>query len=279
MRLPLAVLRASVVCSLLVGCDAGTVVAPGFGSAGGGPGGGGAGMELIDFESEIQPLLEDRCGECHIDASVGPAFMAGPDMYETMMEWPDLVVPGEPGASTLITKGAHRGPAFAAAEARVVSEWIEQEGAEPVVGDGGMPLPGDDGGSDTPDAGTPTGDPPAVDGPYTPPMTVAAGVNEIDLTEAGLPGGVLTFDATRVASGIQLNDVEIRVGPSGAHIVHPLLIQWVDGRPTADPADSLGGVDVMIEPDTTEVLASSIRLEGFPDPGALSIQFESVGPL
>lgn len=269
MRLPPAALRASVLCSLLLGCDAGTVVAPGLGSPGGGSGGGGGGADLVDFESEIRPLLVDRCGDCHQDAAVAPAFMAGPDVYETVMGWPDLVVPGLPGESTLVTKGAHRGPAWEAAEARVVSEWIVQEGGEPVAADGGAPL-GDDAGS---------GDPPSVDGPYTPPMTISEGRNEIELSEAGVPGGVLSFHATRVAVGLHLSDVAIRAGSGGARVTHPLLVSWVDGVPVADPDDRFRGVELTIPADSSVTLATSVVLADFPDPGALSVQFDSASPI
>lgn len=265
MRLPLAALCLSVACPLL-GCDAGTVVAPGYGSAGGG-GGGGTGADAIDFETEIQPLLVDRCADCHQNPSIAPAFLAGADMYETVIGWPDLVVPGEPGESLILTKGAHRGPAWEAAEARLIGDWIVQEGGGAVGGDGGMPLPGDDGGAGT------------VDGPYTSPMTIGEGRNEIDLSETGVPGAVLVFYATRVAVGLHLSDIAITAGSGGAQVTHPLLVSWIDGRPVADPDDPFSGVELTIPSGGTVSLATSLILVDFPDPGALSVQFDSATTL
>jgi len=257
-----------VACGLLIassalGCNAGTVVAPGYGEAGEGPGP--DGPDSASFEEDVLPLLESRCGSCHTDEAVAPAFMEGPDVYAAVMGWPDLVVPGEPGASTLVTKGAHRGPAWRAAEERVVRGWIEREGGgAPVGGDGGVGEP-------PPDPGTP--------GARTSPRTVDEGDNAVDLEEIGLPGATLEFRAARVALGLHLSDLAFTAGPEGARLVHPELVTWADGTAVPDPDDRFDGVELTIPPGETVFLSTNVLLVDFPEPGALSIRFESVSEL
>lgn len=134
-------------------CDAGITMGPpldGIRADGGGlvadPGDPGAtpdGREV--FETSVQPLLLTECGRCHGDESMGVGFLQGPDTYARVLEWPGLVVPGEPASSALLTKGPHAGPAPAAATSRMAAAWIELEGeAATGPGPGEDPGPGAD---------------------------------------------------------------------------------------------------------------------------------------
>lgn len=256
MRLPRCVLSLAAAC--LLGCDAGTVVAPGIGSASGEPD---PMVGSTRFESEVLPLLESRCASCHVDKPSAPAFMAGPDVYETVMGWPGLVVPGDPGASAILTKGSHAGPAWRSSEERVVADWILAEGEAGPRPDAGAVVPG--GGGVAPG-----------DTVMTSPIPVDSGRHAIDLGEVGLPGAVLSFSANRVALGMHLGDIAITAGSIGVRVVHPRLVVWVAGAPVRD-TDRWAGADFSVPAESTVSLATSLVLEEFPDPGALSVEFDS----
>ena len=141
---------------LSAACDAGLVTAPAWSAVGGD---GGMPIDPEDpaldgrevFESQVLPRLDTECGACHSDDSRDVGFFEGPDPYGTVMGWPDLVAPGDPTASELVTKGVHTGPALTPESQRVIESWILLEGSsdEPDPGDdapGGGP-PG--GGGDT----------------------------------------------------------------------------------------------------------------------------------
>lgn len=99
------------------------------------------------FETTILPLLEDRCAVCHADPAMAPAFLTeNPDVYDTVMAWPSLVVVETPEQSRLITKGDHDGPAWEQAQVDAILEWlaIEANPVEPIVPDDDDDDPVDD---------------------------------------------------------------------------------------------------------------------------------------
>lgn len=274
MRLPPVAAALPCALALLAGCDAGTVVAPGLSASGeplvdGGPVGDPMG-ETISFEETILPVLQDRCGDCHVEGQDGaPIFLAGPDVYASVMEYEGLVVPGEPMASTLLTYGSHRGPAWTPSEARLIRDWILEEG-------GVMDAPVADGGAD---AGADAGAEPIGDGGPAGRMTSGVAVSdsgrqEIDLGEVGLAGSVFAFRSQRVGADMELSELAITAGPTGIHIENPRLVIWAAGTPIYDE-DRFAGTVIDVPPDRTINLSSgvSVLLSDFPDPGALGIEF------
>lgn len=270
MRLPPLTAALPCALALLAGCDAGTVVAPGLSASGeplvdGGPVGDPTG-DTISFEEVILPVLQDRCGDCHVDGQDGaPVFLAGPDVYVSVMEHEGLVVPGEPMASTLLTYGSHRGPAWAPSEARLIRDWILEEGGVmdvPVADAGAEPEPepvGDGGSAGRMTSGVAVSD---------------AGRQEIDLGEVGLAGSVFAFRSQRMGADMEISELAITAGPTGIHIENPRLVIWVSGSPIYDE-DRFAGVTIDVPPDGTINLSSGVPvlLSDFPDPGALGIEF------
>lgn len=108
------------------------------------------------FETTILPLLEDRCAVCHADPAMAPAFLTrNPDVYDTVMAWPSLVVVEAPEQSRLITKGEHDGPAWEQAQVDEILAWVAIEAnppEEPIVPDDDDPIDdGEDDGEAVPD--------------------------------------------------------------------------------------------------------------------------------
>lgn len=261
MRLSPAALSLVLALSCGGGCVAGTVTAP----SPEGIVGADDPAETADprdmFDAEVLPLVDARCGSCHVDQLGTPAFMAG-DPYETMLAHPGLVVPGEPGASTLITRGAHTGPAWSSSEARAVSAWITLEGGEPPAGGPPMEEP-------------PTDDPRSESA--TDPMPInSMRTHRIDLGPLGFPGAYFTFYATRDGDGVVLTDFAIGAGSTGLRIVHPrLYFHGGTGAPTPDD-DRWVDLDLTIPPEDIRSLSTTVVAAGFPDPGAVSVDFATI---
>jgi hypothetical protein len=149
-----------IVLALVSGCDAGITRGPMISGPSGTPDatdpgsdGPGPGADPRDvFASTALPELLIECGSCHATPERGVGFLSGVDAYAALLAWPTpLIVPGEPAASLLVTKGPHSGPALSARAARVVSTWIELEGrgGGAVDADAGAPGAGGGGGSGT----------------------------------------------------------------------------------------------------------------------------------
>src|SRR5262245_21135522 len=153
----------------------------------------GPGPEEVLFR-KVEADLEQKCGgQCHTDAKyvpTPPAFLAKPDAYKSIKGQPGIVV-ADFYQSTLLTKGAHAGPAVGADppfEAKVI-EWLKMESA--VIQSQKKPT--------------------------TDPFTVANGANDIDLTKAalgGLTGVHLKFNASLVGGILSLDKMEL-VAPAG----------------------------------------------------------------
>ncbi len=238
----------------LIGCQAAVVTAPGFPVPGAdaGPRAGARGL----FEAEVEPLIDAQCARCHASAVVAPVFVDAVDTYAAVMGYPGLVVPGAPGASSLVTKGLHDGPAWSAADDATIRAWIEAEGA-PVGRDGG------------------TG---AVDFPHTTPRTVVEGANTLMLDGVGLPGATLTFSASRVALGMNLSDLTLRAGSTPVYVSHPMFVIADGTSLSADREDRFAGVVLSLPPGGSGILASTALLVGFPTNGGLGIGFEEARP-
>jgi len=277
MRLFPHIAAALIAATMSFGCQAATVTGPGWGDipALAPPGTvrdpieEGADPEQV-FLEQVLPLLDTRCNGCHTDVSTAPVFIDPADPYASFLD-SGVITRGQPNASQIITKGAHRGPAWRATESQTISDWISLEGAvDPGMG-GGVDRGGDGGGEDPPP------DPDPVAGDYeTAPQAVLDGHNEIDLDDVGLPRAEIEFFAQRVALGLNLSNVIISAGHEGLVINHPIFITYdpVTGR-QPDPNDRFNGVELVVAADGAALLADNILLMDFPLDGQLSISFAS----
>ncbi len=179
----------------------------------------------------VEAELQGNCAKgCH-DAGAGnaPTFLAPPDAYKSIKAQNGIVV-RDVYTSTILTKGAHAGPALnqnVELEKKVV-EWLEAEAI--VIQSQKLPT--------------------------TPPFTVNAGSNEVDLSPAatgGLTGVKMKFDAALVGNMLSLSKIAlvVPVGPD-VHVLHPRFVRVLpqpkeDGSvDVADPADSFSNSDQTI---------------------------------
>jgi hypothetical protein len=209
------------------------------------------------FRTRVEPILELRCAGCHGADRAGPDFLRpNPDVRTTLLTYPALVNLDAPASSRLLTKGEHAGPAFRAAEAELVRTWIELEAAE-----GGR--------VDTDERELATAAEP-----------VREGFNALALDALGLPGTAIHFVAERIAGGMFLADVRVAAGPTGAHLVHPTFVVWIEGTPHPDPVDRFAELEVEVPPNSTRPFEpDAIALTEFPDGARLSIHFDRVAPV
>jgi len=200
------------------------------GSGDGGPGsGGGPPPEEVLFRA-VEAELEAKCGgQCHTDGTYKPApptFLAKPDAYKSIKAQPGVVV-ADFYQSTLLTKGAHAGPALnvdPTLETKVI-DWLKMEAA--VIQ--------------------------SQKKPSTDPYTVVNGPNEMDLTKAavgGLTGVKLKFNASLVGGILSLDKLVIvaAAGPD-VHVYKPRFIRVLPAADATgrteipDPADSFSNAD------------------------------------
>jgi hypothetical protein len=205
------------------------------------------------FDATVMPKLEARCQFCHGDPAMAPAFLVGsPDPYATIKAWPSLLVLDEPEQSRLLTKGDHDGPAWTDAEASDVLAWLRLEQQEAL----GLPA-------ELLTAVTP----------------VAPGANAIDLGILGLPGTTVTFLAAFTEQGLELDMLEVRAGPEGAHVVDPSFVPYVDGGRADDLRHDLDGVDVEVAPHEASALGDgALSLAGIAAEAALAVRFALAEP-
>jgi hypothetical protein len=197
----------------------------------GDPNAAGAGQLTAEEEKfrAVEADLQKNCGKtCHDTGTYSPtppAFLAPPDAYKSIKGQPGIVV-RDVYTSALLTKGPHAGPAVSGDpefEKKVVA-WLEAE----AIAIQSQQLPS------------------------TPPVTVVAGPNDVDLSPAcasGLTGVHLEFEAAMLGSMLSLSKITL-VAPAGqdVHILQPkfvrVLPQPKDGSVNVpDPADSFSNSD------------------------------------
>ncbi len=246
----------AVASALSAGCDedpAGSLRRPRAGSSGASSGSGDPNdpndpnnPNRLPFEEtafrEVEADLQKNCGKsCHDTGQYvppAPTFLAGPDVYKSIKAHPGIVV-RDVYASALLTKGPHAGPAISTDpefEKKVVA-WLEAE----AIAIRSQALP------------------------TTPPTTLVAGPNDIDLSPAcvgGLTGVHLKFDAALVGSMLSLTKLTL-VAPAGkdVHVLQPRFVRVLatpkeDGSTDVpDPADSFSNSDQTIAGGTEAPLA------------------------
>jgi len=138
-------------------------------------------------------------------------------MYSSVMEWPSLVSLKVPGASSLLTKGAHSGPPWQLEQATTIREWIDAEA---------LLAPEDEGVLETT--------------PFVPVL----GENSIDLAGIGLAGATITFRMEPLSSGMYMSRMSLNAATEGVHVVHPTFVPWDGDTPNPDPVDRFSSVDL-----------------------------------
>lgn len=205
------------------------------------------------FENRVVDLLESRCAACHAPGRDAPAFLTPePDLYTGVTEYANLINRTLPSSSPILTKGRHAGPEWTGPQAGVIGRWLELEG---------------EGFEGT----APTLVTPAVivmDGPLSP----------IPLEDFALTRSVVQVLAERVGSGVVLKEIEVNTGPTGAVLMHPQIVWFVDGVAEVDPLDRLMGMDITVAPNSSGMLAREVQIAEFPVGAQIAFNFASVAP-
>lgn len=173
------------------------------------------------FASDVKPVLDGFCGACHTGMPNIDFMNPTPDVRDNMLAWTGLVNLSAPTQSSLLSKGAHSGPALTPDQSAVMLDWIELE----AVAAGGEPAE-------------------VVE---TDRITPQPGVNVVDLSAIGLTGTSLQFLYEPLATGMYLSDIKVVAGAGGAHLVNPLFVIWEADAPNPDPINRFGNIDLLLQ--------------------------------
>jgi hypothetical protein len=85
----------------------------------------------ISYARDVQPILESRCGKCHMGEFVSEGLHM--DTYESLMAGSDhgpVIVPGDASRSLLVQqlvkgKMPKRGPKLTPVQIQTISDWID----------------------------------------------------------------------------------------------------------------------------------------------------------
>lgn len=85
----------------------------------------------ISYANDVQPILQSRCGKCHMGEFVSEGLHM--DTYESLMEGSDngpVIVPGNADESLLVHKVVEgkmpkRGPRLTMVQIQIISSWID----------------------------------------------------------------------------------------------------------------------------------------------------------
>lgn len=85
----------------------------------------------VSFANDVQPILESRCGSCHMGEFVSKDLSMG--TYENLMAGSQngpVIIPGNANDSLLVQKISSgempkRGPKLTPAQVQVIIEWID----------------------------------------------------------------------------------------------------------------------------------------------------------
>ena len=167
------------------------------------------------FTTKAAPALNTFCLSCHNGSRPNIDFLVGTSDLEVRAALiafdPPVVNLTAPQSSRLLTKGSHEGPALSATSTSDILEWIRAEkDAQP------------DPGLTDPTANLETA-PFLLRACVGPAGSTECPVNDIDLTDIGLPGTRIQFVAQGLGSGIYLNQLKVVGGPMGVYLEHPLF--------------------------------------------------------
>lgn len=225
--------------------------APGASSSGGtdpnNPNGTGTNGSGLAKEEELfnglDAELSTKCGNaCHTEATYKPPpprFLEGADTasrYKSIKAFPGIVV-ADIYQSTILTKGAHAGPAISTDPVfeKKIIDWLTAESLAMT----------------------------SVGNPSTDPITLVNGPNEVSLDKAstGITGAKLKFDASVLSGMLSLSNIKV-VAPAGTdtHVLKPRFIRVTAEKQISDPADSFSNVDVTVAGGTEGTLGPGSAL-------------------
>ncbi len=217
------------------------------------------------FETLAKPQLVQSCANCH-DRPQGSVatFLAEGTEYQSITNYENGKFINVPGAnqSVLLAKGAHTGPAFEPDQYAAVQGWIEAEiAARPSNVNGMMKS-----------ALLPTA--PITTGDFNMNFGNEAPIND--------PQANITFHLAPDSSNFyRVSKLTLTAGPTtGIHIKHPKFYFITNSASFADPADSLGIVDLSVPANGSATIGTgTVLLTNAPsnDPNTrIGIAFESL---
>ena len=243
------------------------------GSNGSGGGSGGGSVTTPNQGKELFAALEGdlykACGSCHDAGGIADTpFLAGPDIYATIVSWPGLVVK-DPKESKLLTypvagpqhtykkidSAAYKDSLYPAVQA-----WLAAEGKNIVT----------------------TGAAEADAGKHIPPFAPIIGFNAVYIDALGgeYTGMALTFNAVLLSEHVlELDDLQVHpTAALGVHVVHPLFSVYPIGKEVdPDPVDSLSNIDQTFEAGNAGTLGpGTLFLTNWQTGAKLALAFQTI---
>lgn len=218
------------------------------------------------FNSDVLPLMNRKCAECHAGSMPLIGWMATsddyPSIYSRVTSWPALVDLIQPELSRLITQGAHEGPAWTPEEIAVITPWLQAEADFGASGD-------------------------AID---TMPLDAVIGANEFDLGAIGVndaAGCLLRFTYDASPPIVKVDDLRVQGDADGCVLVEPVVGLVTDpnsdGNTTLwyDPDHQFQGQTITVNPNQeTPIGDGSITVTWVPSEelnGTIQVQFRFYG--
>lgn len=201
----------------------------------------------LQFETDVAPLLTSYCSACHGSNTAVPFMEDGSAMYRSVMEWPNLISLQVPGASSLLAKGAHQGPAWQPEQSTIIRAWIDAEATLNPVEETTL---------------------------ETAPFVPVAGDNVIDLGPIGLTGANISFKMEPLDTSMYITRLSLNTTTEGVHIVHPIFIPWEGDSPRPDPVDRFSNVDMYAGiGESATVGGGTLILVNVPPSSPISVRF------
>jgi mono/diheme cytochrome c family protein len=248
----------------------------GTGGAGGESGGGDTGGAAPNNGKALFAALEGdlykACGSCHDAGGIADTpFLAGPDIYATIVSWPGLVVQDAAESKLLTYPVAGPQHTYKKLDSDTykdtlypaVKAWLIEEGKNIVT--------------TTLDA--------AAGKLHIEPFAPIIGFNAVylDALGADYTGMALTFNAVLVDQHVlELDELEVHpTAALGVHLVHPLFSVYpIKKENDPDPVDSLSNVDQSFESGQAGTLGpGTLILTNWQKGAKLSVAFEKIEPI
>lgn len=186
------------------------------------------------FNSDVLPLMQQRCAACHGGSMEFIDFMAPNEdfatEYDRVKGWPALINTEDASQSRLITKGQHDGPAWGPEDLNLINPWLQ---AEADLGKGGDEID-------------------------TTAITPISGDNEYDLGDLGVTeaaGCLIRFQYDFSPPIIYITNLRIQGDADGCLLDNPVVAAVTDpdgdGTDTTwyDPNNKFSGLTVDVGPD------------------------------
>jgi hypothetical protein len=222
-----------------------------------------------DFTAKVQPILvgpdgaSGDCGGCHAKASggVGPGFLSpNPDVFTTVISYPGLI--GTTcDTSRILTKGAHAGPAFDAADAAVICSWIAEYNTATATSADMSVRP--------------------IISPFLP----VAGIKSIDLgaLDPQFMGATISFSVSITSDNAQItfSDITLKANAStGLHIKTPLFARYAASDTTGKTAIEIDydyyAYDLRIGPGETASFSPPLTITQYAMGQLVNVEFDTI---